>query len=203
MFASKEKKFWRWFSKNIERFNEFESDVEGNLDLLCLKLGKVHECIVPELLMNETEEPLRERELIISADGIKEAFPAVEKLVKCAPNIPGWQIIAFRQRKGYVIGLAGERFDNNNVFISLEEDAHRPKTVGITMYFAGADDPEDSRIQKACYLILDGCLGEYEVETKVGYVTRLILTDEVDRAKLLTLEQFADEFDKLFETINN
>jgi hypothetical protein len=38
------------------------------------------------------------RELTISADGLKESFPSVIRLVSKAPKLSKWKINAFRQR---------------------------------------------------------------------------------------------------------
>src|SRR5690606_22854080 len=83
---SKEDRFWNWFLKNQETYYAEVDNLdlrEKLFDNLTTHLVKVHPDLVFEF------SPIREsgvREFIISTDGIKAAFPLVEKLVAKAPT---------------------------------------------------------------------------------------------------------------------
>lgn len=84
--SNPEEEFWKWFTKN-EKFiyeNVENKDKQEKLfDDISSRLHKIDENLVFEF------SPIHEnniREFIISADGIKESFPAVEKLITISPK---------------------------------------------------------------------------------------------------------------------
>ena len=102
---TKEEKFWKWFEKNQETYY---SEIE-NLEIrekifneLSKNLKKINEDLVFEF------SPIHEnniREFTISAEGIKDLFPVVEKLIEKAPKLKNWKFNAFRQR------IPGDEFE--------------------------------------------------------------------------------------------
>jgi hypothetical protein len=73
---------------------EQEDERERIFDELASELQKVHRELSFEF------GPLQpKREFVISASGIKSAFPAVVSLAKGAPDLERWQITAFRPRR--------------------------------------------------------------------------------------------------------
>lgn len=92
---TKEQRFWSWFARNTDRLFQFEADQEAIFDDLGAALEKVHPGLTFEF------GPVREgkREFIVSADGIRELFPAVRALVAAAPVLSRWAIIPFRPPK--------------------------------------------------------------------------------------------------------
>ena len=80
---TKEHAFWKWFEKNQEDLFHFEKDREAIFDRLATALNKVHGNLTFEF------SPVREdgtREFVISAGGIKAAFPNLEALHAAAPR---------------------------------------------------------------------------------------------------------------------
>ena len=93
---TKEQAFWKWFEKNQEDLFHFEKNREAVFDRLAKALKKVHDDLTFEF------SPVREngtREFVISAGGIKTAFPSVEALHASAPKLPKWTILKYRQRR--------------------------------------------------------------------------------------------------------
>src|SRR5438128_2325080 len=89
--------FWNWFVRQEELFTfdpDNETEREKLFDRLAIELQKIHPNLTFEFGPNEPR-----REFIISADGIKRAFPAVASLVEAAPPLDRWQVIAFRPRR--------------------------------------------------------------------------------------------------------
>src|SRR5258708_6440308 len=89
--ATPESDFWAWFQKNEALLFDFEKDQEKVFDSLAAALHKVH----PSLTFEFAPRQGGRREFVISADGIKDAFPKVESLYTSAPRIPRWQFIKF------------------------------------------------------------------------------------------------------------
>lgn len=142
----------------------FERDREATFDALTAQLEKVH----PDLTFEFGPEKKGTREFIISADGIKKAFPAVESLVAAAPELSRWRVTAFRPRRpiGYIIALGDHRIDPEDVQYSLLRGNN---DLGVYLFIPGYSD-DDHEVGLVGYLFLDEALGEYDIETKVGLI---------------------------------
>src|ERR1700733_10250810 len=105
--SDKQTEFWKWFIKNQEAIYHFEDDQETIFGQLSEKLKAINANLAFEF------SPVRKdgtREFCISADGVKASFPDVIALVEKAPDLPSWEIYAFRQRvpgDGIKINMAG------------------------------------------------------------------------------------------------
>ena len=110
---AKEQAFWNWFLRNDDDLMHFERDRESIFDTLASELQKVH----PDLTFEFGPEEDGCREFVISAGGIKKAFPAVRSLVAAAPELSGWKVTAFRPRRpiGNIVELGDHRIDPNEV----------------------------------------------------------------------------------------
>jgi hypothetical protein len=163
--ASPEAKFWDWFAANSERLANFEADQERIFDELAAELEKVHEGLTFEFGPEEPDG----REFVVSADGIRERFPAVIRLVEAAPDLPGWKIIAFRQPKSmdYSLEYGGYELSPDDIWFAAEPDGDR---VGLNLYIKGLSRANERVATGAAFFLLDGALGEYDVETKIGFI---------------------------------
>src|SRR5580698_4047505 len=96
--ASSHQAFWKWFTEHEVEFLDFEADHEIErewlFDILQTQLKQVHSGLTFEFGPKG-----QTREFIISADGIKSAFPFVSALVAAAPKFERWQISGFRPRR--------------------------------------------------------------------------------------------------------
>src|SRR4051812_39573525 len=72
----------------------------------------------------EIGPPRADRELVLSADGIRAAFPEVEALAAAAPALAGWQVIKFRPRRRPLntLQLNGRSFDPKRVRFVIARD---------------------------------------------------------------------------------
>lgn len=161
--------FWKWFTKNQAPYYAFKPDDvsvrEPLFDALSSQLRKIDDNLTFEFGPVESGK----REFVISADGIKSSFPAVQDLVGKAPALPRWHVVAFRQRRMPVdaIEFEGISIDPRTVLVQLYRDNGK---IGLTLYFAGYSDARSKAYGQAGYLLLDDALGEYDMETKVSFV---------------------------------
>lgn len=161
---SPEQLFWRWFQSNEPRLFDFEKDQERIFDELRTQLHKVG----PGLTFEFGPKEGGIREFVISADGIKDVFPAVIGLADAAPALPRWKIIKFRPRRDQSpITLNGLKISPEQVEFTIEADGAKP---GITLFIEGYEDAEHERYAGVVFLMLDQSLGEYDIETKVGFL---------------------------------
>jgi hypothetical protein len=171
MFAkdTKEQAFWKWFEMNQDDLFHFERDREATFDRLSSALNKVHRDLTFEF------SPVRKdgtREFVISAGGIKAAFPSVEALYAAAPKLPKWTILKYRQRRVPINDLefAGRKVRSADVHYAIFKDED-PKKVAIMIFLDGYTEKEKRAVWGHIgYLFLDEALGEYDVETHVGSI---------------------------------
>ena len=166
---SKEDKFWNWFSKNQ---NTYYNEIE-NLEIrekifndLSTELKKVHKDLVFEF------SPIHEngiREFTVSAEGIKELFPIVEKLIESAPKIEKWQFNAFRQRipgDEFEIQYGDFRISYSDIYFRYVDGEYGE--IGIELNIRDFDDSGQSK--NAIYILLDGLIGEYDITMGIDWI---------------------------------
>jgi len=87
--------FWIWFAQHQAELFDFETDQERLFDQLAIQLQKVQ----PNLTFEFGPKDGGKREFVISAGGIKAAFPAVVFLADVVPALDQWRVTAFRPRR--------------------------------------------------------------------------------------------------------
>lgn len=190
---SKEEKFWNWFEKNQETYY---SEIE-NLEIreqifneLTKNLKKVNEDLVFEF------SPIHEnnvREFTISAEGMKELFPIVEKLIEKAPKLKNWKFNAFRQRvpgDDFEIQYGDLKIGYSDIYYRSENDNGK---LGIELNIK--DYNGNGQTQNAIYILLDGLIGEYDVTTKIGWIEWVKL-DNNEIKNLKPIIELRNEIDK-------
>jgi hypothetical protein len=156
--------FWRWFQANETRLFDFEKDQERVFDELQAQLHKVNSGLTFQFGPKEAGV----REFVISADGIKDVFPVVISLADSAPHLSRWRVVKFRPRHGQgPISLNGLRIAPEQVKFTIEPDGAK---VGLTLFIDGYKKTEHDKYAGVVFLMLDQSLGEYDVETKIGFV---------------------------------
>lgn len=139
-----------------------ETEREELFDRLATELQKVH----PDLTFEfGPEGPVRE--FVISAAGIKDAFPAVVCLANAAPTFERWQVTAFRPRRRpiNIVEIGGKRIDPRDVQFSLDNG----KMAGLYLFIPGFRE-DDIDLKQVGYLLLDDALGEYDVGTRLRLI---------------------------------
>lgn len=191
---SKEDRFWNWFLKNQETYY---AEVD-NLDLreklfddLTTHLVKAHPDLVFEF------SPIREsgvREFIISADGIKAAFPLVEKLVAKAPTIEKWQFNAFRQRvpgDELAIRYGDLEISYSDIYFRYQDGEYGKIGIELNIRNFNGED----YIKNAIYILLDSLIGEYDVTMGLDWIEWVKL-DESNIENLIPLTDLRDILDE-------
>jgi hypothetical protein len=185
-----EEKFWKWFERNEEELLHFEVDQERIFDRLASELQKID----PELTFEFG--PLGTiREFVISAAGVKDSFPSVVSLKNSAPVLSRWRITAFRPRRSPLntIEFRGKCVDPLEVeFILLDNG----KIPGLYLFIPGMKNNEETDYKVIGYLLLDEALGEYDVETGLGFI-EMCPFDTHQEGKRYPLEDLPFLFDKL------
>jgi hypothetical protein len=157
--------FWNWFRQNESRLFDFERDQ----DRIFRQLASALHDVDPDLTFEFGPIVDGRREFVVSAGGIRGAFPAVEALVEAAPSLARWCITKFRPRRpvsGH-LEFAGLRVGAHDVWITCHPDDGR---WGLTIHLPGYEPTPDHRYEQIGYLWLDQSLGEYDVETRISFI---------------------------------
>src|SRR5437762_517391 len=104
--------FWKWFVDHEAELFDFDPNQELErkdlFDRLALELHKSNRDLTFEF--GPKGAP---REFVISAAGMKNAFPAVIRLTRAAPKLERWRVMAFRPRRTpiNIVEIEGKRID--------------------------------------------------------------------------------------------
>jgi hypothetical protein len=189
---NKEKEFWNWFKENNAKYfflNQVE-DEEEKQRLLDLFLKKLHQYSTG-LYFLIGGHPDEEQDLIITAEGNKEFFSKVEELVKAAPKLKDWNIIAFKPpvEEGFIITHKGIEFDPNKMwFVSLENEEDLT-SIGLKIYFEDFSNDREKDFLMGAYLVLDNILGEKSSTLDIDYVEVHIVPTNRDEEGLIELTE--------------
>ncbi|PZW64431.1 hypothetical protein F471_03952 [Pseudomonas sp. URMO17WK12:I1] len=187
--ATQETQFWNWFIENESALFSFLSPTDPLLDDLNHQLAQVNADLTFEFSLVFQDG---RREFVISANGLKEAFPAVEALYAAAPTLKRWDIIKYRPRRNpvHTLSIGDREFDPSKVNCLLVKDGVK---IGIVIMYDDYE-PENNLFGQASYLLLDEALGEYAVEMQVGFVD---IRSREDKwiAQSFPLTELASEFD--------
>lgn len=195
--------FWRWFAENEGRYRNFElcgPEQDGLMRELDRALARVHRGLKYEI--GKPDQEGAERELVISADGIRQLFPTVQALVGAAPALPGWKISAFRQPKDLSqisLEIPGVKVSPSDLWFALQPEGDR---IGVSIYLSGFDDPTSQPAMLVGFLMLDCALGEYDVEMKVGTIATYTVPEDPVGQSLKPFPQLPEEFAALYQLMH-
>jgi hypothetical protein len=165
--------FWKWFQDHEEKFFDLDVENEKKREELFEKLARTLQKIDRDVTFEFGPPQSGVREFVISAGGIKRAFPAVLLLTKAAPPLARWKITAFRPRRdtGYSVQIGNTLVDPAQVeFILLNNG----KRAALELFIPGMTD--DGAYKQIGYLLLDAALGEFDVETNLDGIDMLPTT---------------------------
>jgi hypothetical protein len=191
--------FWTWFKQNEKRLRKFEENPDKYLDEILTKAKEIQKGLAIEL------EPPNNGiiNMTISADGDRELFEIVQKIIDKASKIEGWKFNAFRQRmtteqiKGMKVKVGREELDPQKMkFLPMIEG----DSLDIIIYVKGVKEENYIDIAYQGLLLLDNILGEYACVTKVrSYDFHDMPTKKAElegMLPLLDIASYVDNFHK-------
>ena len=187
--------FWTWFQAHESAYYALDPtnviERERLFDDLSAHLTEVNE----ELTFEFGPVIDGRRDFVVSAGGTKEAFPAVRDLVEHAPALAKWRVIAFRPRRSPVntIEFQDVSLDPEKVLVELVPDGDK---IGLVVYMNHYTQARNTEFGQAAFLLLDEALGEYDVETKVGFIEFKATPPKVP-AGCVSMASLAEAFDRL------
>ena len=176
MKNTKVKDFWNWFIANEHTFY-YGTEEDALREELFVELDEKIKEISEDLTFEFS--PILEgefKQLTVSADGIKAAFPMVIALIKKAPKHPHWEFIAFRQRidtTDLSIQMGDVEIEMSDIYFRFAEG--EGNTLGIELNIRDFRDSDQEKL--AVFILLDSLIGEYDVVTQIGWVKWVALEE--------------------------
>jgi hypothetical protein len=182
--------FWKWFQSNEDALFNFEKNREQTFDKLGAEMHKLNPSLTFEFGPIEDGK----REFVISADGIKEAFPQVEALYAAAPSLSRWKFVKFRpRRKPMDVDYEGISVRATSVTVQLIRNG---QFADLTVFIPNCSEADRKAYMAIAFLLLDGALGEHDVETRVGQIK--VEAAPKAQAQTSSLQDLPKAFDALF-----
>jgi len=186
--------FWSLFRERATHLARAESADDAVYDELLDKLQEIEPGLFVEFSASQPE-----CQLIVTADGDRDLFPAARAAVAQAPRLEGWTIQALKPRLGMPATAAWEGVTveiDEVVFEPLQaEDADR----GLRMYVPGLEHADVDAAHNALLRALDHALGEERFALGVQFTEVLPMPANFDpeaHIPLRDLEQFMDWRDR-------
>jgi len=196
-FGSKYRDFWKWFEAHEDEIFHFEREQEKVFDKLASRLRRVH----PDLVFEFSSVSEGQREFTVSAGGIESIFPEVTSLVRDAPALSRWKIIAFRQRHDVPeIQCGGRVLNRDAIFFDYILAGEK---IDLLLFIPGlAESSTDgvTGLKTIGYLLWDAAVGEFDVETKIAGIRFLDALDSPERRRI-PLRELPQVVDKLPKTV--
>ncbi len=189
-----EQQFWDWFGRNSPRLAGISSGQDPAYAEANAELQRVHEGLVFEI-----EGARGRRRAIISADGIRERFPAVIRTVSAAPSLDGWEIVAFRQRmdaKQLQLSFQGISVGPDDVWFEARHGGG-DEPIHVMFYMQGIEN-RDSPGAGAPILLVDHLVGEYDSVMRVAPVDVRALPESPEAHGLTRLTELPAIIDQVF-----
>jgi hypothetical protein len=153
--------FWKWFQKNAAALRA-DKNLQRTMETISKELERGHPGVFAEIGGIGTD-----RMLVISVDGKRELFPAVQEIYAARPTVAGWKIVAFRPRMEpgdpFVINMNGKKLDPKLMKFT---GARNGEKLDISVFIPGFTTLEE--FGQGSFIVLDHVVGEYDMETKIG-----------------------------------
>ena len=188
--------FWAWFTKNEPAI--FAAGSESScFDELFGRLQAIDEHLTYEC----SPAAVSPREMIFSADGIKEGFGAVDAVVDAAPKLDRWHFIRFRPRQAdyasVSIVFGQQRVRGSDIEYVITTNGVQ---IGLDIFIRGCERDDAEDFVKCAYLFADAALGEYDMECKVGMFRIHAWDSELHREHRHPFADLREHFDAVFES---
>lgn len=187
--------FWNYFNSIKSKAANVENMTVDEQKQLFDGIQKYLVKIDPNLSL---ELSGRNKELVITANGIKESFSEVEKLASSAPKDLGWKVTAFKPRIAIPFSLKFDdsfSLESDKIFFNVKENGNY---LDIQVYFEEQDKLQEMQVKQVIYGFLDGIIGEHDTETYIG----VIKSSPQKNAGSINAEEFLKRVNDFKEKIN-
>lgn len=147
--------FWETFGRLKDQLVEEGRALGETYDALLDAVQKVRPGLYLEMCLNT-----HPKEFIISAEGSRELFPAVEEIVRAAPKIDGWTFLALKPKLGFPVTAEWEGVEVRIADVTFKPIGHPDGTMGLHLFVRGLRPEQAGAVHNALLRALDHGLGE-------------------------------------------
>jgi hypothetical protein len=183
--------FWNTFRRQAPKLARAVLAQDPSYQALLRDLQAIDDGLFLEF--STTDVP---HELIVTADGDRELFPIVRRIVAAAPVVDGWVFLALKPKLGFPVSTVWEDFTleiRNVLFEPLVRTGS--DQVGLRIFVRHLDEQEADDAHNAVLRAMDHGLGEERLANSVAHTEVLTLPPETDTGNLIPLvelERFLD-----------
>ena len=208
---NQEQNFWNWFVENKLLFENIlsnvkslnQDEIDNAMNLFEENLHKYNENLWFRM---GGKNPF---ELIITAEGNKDIFPFVEKLVENSPKIENWEIISFIQPKNideFYYKKDDYELTANNIFFSFSENLSGQGGCFFETMFYVTDDKfiDDDGFKSSIIRIAETAVGEYDFARIIGFIG-VVPTSDIfldHESGLIPINQLSQKVDEIKSKIS-
>jgi hypothetical protein len=178
-------RFWSWFEENREELARAEpEEIAEELDAA---LNRVDERLAVEVAKDATGI-----EVIISANGDREAFPVVRSLVRSANSSKRWKFVGLKPPRGFdfKLDVEGASIEADKLSFDPLEGVKNPKALGIRLF--GLDvESELNNVNSLARLIVETGIGE-ELAAQIDYIDARPASEAVDTLPIAELLAYVE-----------
>ncbi|HEY1810893.1 MAG TPA: hypothetical protein VGG74_00965 [Kofleriaceae bacterium] len=153
--------FWSYFVAHAPQLAA--EPLEAAMNDLQHAIEPVHPGVIVELAAEAGKHTL-----VLSADGDRAVFPTIQSVWAKRPTVPGWTVVAFRQRELERPLPAIRRGDRTLDPSTLRYIGERAGDKLDVVVFAPGYTERDAPL---VYIALDHAVGEYDVEMRIGAIS--------------------------------
>ena len=190
--ADKYSEFWIYFKSVESKLENITHLSEVEQTSLLNEVKQQLEVINPNLNIQFSD---KNKELFITAGGIRESFSDVERLVSKAPKDLGWTITAFKQRAKLPVSYIFDdsfSLSSDEIFFKTNEVNNQ---LDLEVYFDGQEALQEIQKKQVIYIFLDEILGEYDTERYIGMIY-IAASKNKEALNAAGLREVVDDFKK-------
>lgn len=188
--------FWEYFSEVQNKLLNLEELPKNEVEKIFRNIQMRLMVIDRNLGFEISGKKDYRRDFIITANGLVDLFPTVRELIEKAPHFMVWSIFAFKQKIPYDFSIKIGSIDVNShdIFFNITENVENKNLLDLEIYLKNNEKIPENRRREVIYQLLDGILGEEDVETFIGVIketndekvaksNRLVLEDRVRKLR--------------------
>lgn len=192
-------KFWDWFQANGDRLirTMYGRDADARVEAMD-ELTEAFAEIQPGGLVIELAGPKDEvKKFVVSADGRPERVDLVKEFVAEAPQLDGWEVVAFRTRMAIhdslAISIQGEEISPTDVWFEV---ADGEGGLALDLYVRGLNDDNSNIRGLGASLLTEHALGERDAFTLLASLDAHPLPEDPANAGYRPFGDLVEMFDR-------
>lgn len=181
------KRFWCWFSTHKL---ELDTMIDSDSALWTEALAQL-QAIDSRLWFELSHPDGAPREFILTAAGVKDAFPSVEMTIANAPVLPDWQFIALKPAMGFdfVTNYEGVELDPKQMWFLPLKSASRPNDFALRVGVPNLLPEVQRQASNGVLVILDTALGERSAALDIAHVEVRALPQDPEKVGYVQLPE--------------